>query len=511
MEEGSQIMERRPNQQRAFDQTLAAIRGGAKRICVTSPTGSGKTMMMTDQLIQAKADGERACLYTNRRMLFDQTARMLGEAGIEFGRRAAGHERALLRDVQLCMTQTELSHVYKNESRELHQADKILIDEAHNQTGGGMETIMRDHIEAGGVNIGYTATPLDIGDYYDELIVVGLPSEMFRLGILVPAETFGPDEPDLKHIRQYQVGEDLSEKDNTKVIMRPGIFGRVLKWYKTINPEQRPTILFAPGVKESIFFAEQFHAAGIPAAHIDGDDVWIDGELHASDSDTRQQVMDASKDGSIKVICNRFVLREGIDAPWLSHGIFATVFGSLTSMLQSGGRLLRSCHGKDRVTIQDHGGNWWRHGSLNEDREWSLELTNHRMVAERQEKIREKQLPEPITCLQCAKVRPCGHVCPFCGFIAHKKSRMVVQIDGELKPLRGDVFRPRYRKLEVDTEKLWKATYYRAYRSGMTFRQAEGLFYHECGYFPPKDLPLMPLEIGDSFRRVDAVPVRALR
>ena len=58
------------------------------------------------------------------------------------------------------------------------------------------------------------------------------------------------------------------------------------------------------------------------------------------------------------VLCNRFVCA-GIDAPWLAHGIFATIFTSLQSYLQSGGRLLRSFPGIDAVTIR-HGGNWWR-------------------------------------------------------------------------------------------------------------------------------------------------------
>lgn len=500
----------RPNQVRALEQTLAALRGGAKRICVTSPTGSGKTKMMTDLLQWSTTEGMAAALYTQRRMLFDQTAGVLDRAGIEFGRRASGHDPALLRDVQLCMTQTELSRVYQSESRELHQAHLILIDEAHCQTGGAMRQIMQDHIAGGGACIGYTATPLDIGDLYDELIVAGTPSEMFAIGALVPAMTYAPDEPDLRHVKKYVIGNDLTEKDNSKAIMRPGVFGRVIAAYNQINPDRKPTILFGPDVRGSIWFAEQFVKAGISAAHIDGDNVWINGELHVSDSELRQQIMDGSKSGEIKVVCNRFVLREGIDAPWLCHGIFACVFGSLTSYLQSGGRLLRAFPGKDQATIQDHGGSWWRHGSLNADREWSLELTNHRAVAERLEAMREKQIPEPITCPACGKVRPGGRECPQCGHVATIKSRMVVQVDGTLKPAKGDICRPRVTRCRSDTPELWKRMYHRMRRAKRTFRQAEALFMVENHYWPPRDLPLMPKERGDWFRTVDAVPREAL-
>ena len=499
-----------PNQIRALEQTTAAINAGATRICVTSPTGSGKTRMMTDLIQWAASSRRQVALYTQRKMLFDQTAGVLEKAGILFGRRASGHDTAFLRGVQLCMTQTELSHVYQREARSLHDAQLVLIDEAHVQTGGAMQQIMADHIAAGGACVGYTATPLDIGDLYDELIVAAKPSDMRAVGAIVPAETYGPDEPDLKHIRKYQVGEDLSEKDNVKAIMRPGVFARVIASYKAINPMMRASILFAPGVKESLWFAEQFTQAGIKAAHIDGTDVWADGEFHSSSSEVREQVMRRAKSGDIRVICNRYVLREGIDAPWLCHCIIACVFGALTSYLQSGGRLLRAFSGKDKATIQDHGGNWWRHGSLNADREWSLELTNHRVTAERAERLRESKEPEPITCPQCGKVRLSGRQCLACGHIAHVKSRMVVQIDGTLKPVRGDIFRPRVVRQRDDTTEQWKRMYFRMKRAGMTFRQAEALFFREQHYWPPRDLPLMPREHGDWFRTVDAVPTEAL-
>ena len=117
--------------------------------------------------------------------------------------------------------------------------------------------------------------------------------------------------------------------------MTPTIFARVLEWYDRLNPERKPAILFAPGVKESIWFAEQFTAAGITAAHIDGDMITF-GETDGSDPVTmpstrelREQIMAGSRDGSIKVLCNRFVLREGWDVPlacaWnLRHRLWRT-------------------------------------------------------------------------------------------------------------------------------------------------------------------------------------------
>jgi DNA repair protein RadD len=499
-----------PHQQLAFDEATSAILGGAKRICVTAPTGAGKTRMMIDLIEWATENFLPVALYTNRRMLLDQTKDVLEQHVIYPGMRASGYETCLLRDVQLCMTQTELSQVYQKKRRKLHEAKLVIIDEAHNQTADTMQRMMSDHIGQGAAIVGYTATPLDIGHCYDELIVAAKVSDCRQCGALVPAVTFAPDEPDLRHVKKYRVGDDLSEKDNAKVMNLHGIFGRIFDHWEKLNPEHLPTILFAPGVKESLWCAEQFAQRGIRAASIDGDNVWLDGEYYESNKFHREIVAEGSREGSIPVVCNRFVLREGIDWPWLRHGIFATVFGALTSFLQSGGRLLRAFPGKSEVTVQDHGGNFWRHGSLNENREWSLGDTNHIVTGMRAERLRNKEDgdKEPIVCPQCMAVRLHGKACHKCGYEHHSKSRMIVQANGELKEIKGDIFRPRRIKCTPETEQIWRDYYFRgkSKKWNATFNQVEALFFREQHYYPPRDLPNMPRDKRDWFRKVSDVP-----
>jgi superfamily II DNA or RNA helicase len=369
---------------------------------------------------------------------------------------------------------------------------------------------MADYIDAGGANIGYTATPMDIGHLYDELIVAGTPSELRKIGALVPVIMYGPDEPDLVHIKNYQIGDDLTEKQNVSAMMRPGIYGRVIDHYRRLNPEQLPSVGFAPGVKYSIGFAEKFNEAGIRAAHIDGDDVWLDGEFHPSSPEMRDMVMALSKSGEIKIIWNRYVLRVGVDAPWLCHGILACVFGSLTSYLQTAGRLARAFNGKTHATLQDHGGNYWRHGSVNSDREWNLNLTNRIVCGDRIENLREKKEQEPIVCLNCGMIRRSGKECPGCGYIAHAKSRMVVQINGNLKAVGGDILKERVVKSKPNTPKVWERYHYSQKRAGHTFRQAYAWFWHEEHYWPPKNLPLMPKDSRDWGRKISDVPRESL-
>jgi hypothetical protein len=129
----------------------------------------------------------------------------------------------------------------------------------------------------------------------------------------------------------------------------------------------------------------------------------------------------------------------------------------------------------------------------------------------RQERLREKIEPEPFCCPQCGQILLRAK-CP-CGFVIdpQKRSRMVFQADGTLREYRGDIYKPRRVKVEPDTAELWRRMYYRAKNAGMTFRQAEGLFVHENGYWPPRDLALMPTELAYWFRRVEDVPRSLLR
>jgi hypothetical protein len=140
--------------------------------------------------------------------------------------------------------------------------------------------------------------------------------ELDKCGALIPCHHFGPDEPDLHKFKKFQVGKDLSERDNRAAMMRPDIFGRVWTWFEKLNPEHKPTILFGPDLQGSIWFAEQFWAKGVSAAHIDSENIWVNGTWHRSSREAREDVLAGSKERRIVVLCNRFVLREGINAPW---------------------------------------------------------------------------------------------------------------------------------------------------------------------------------------------------
>lgn len=505
-----------PHQQAGLNTVAELIESGAKRICLTSPTGGGKTFMMANRIMESEAP---TIIYTHRKLLHEQTSRRMDEFGIEHGVRASGHKPKLLKSIQIAMLQTEHNRAIKRKSNAIHPAKEVFIDECHNNKQQQAVDLMDAHLKLGGAIIGFTATPLGIGDLYDHLVVAGTNSELRACGAHVPAKHFAPDEPSTALVGKIKVGEGecgISVGARAHYVQR--VFGRIIENLHKINPNFDPTMMFAPGVQESIWLCEKLNKAGIRSAHIDGDNAWIDGETVTKNQQVVDSILEESEQGKIKVISNRFVLREGIDATWIKHGILATVFGSLTSYLQAGGRIIRSHPSMDHVTIQDHGGNWWRHGSLNADRVWELEQTDYILAQERIREIREKKEPEPIHCPKCNGVRMSGPDCPYCGFRYQAKTRAVLQSNGTLKQQKNKSFKDR---VHLPDDQAIRDKWRNRIRSirkskkasvrSMTFAQLDTVFARDHGWkFAPRGIPGMPIKNRDWFQRVVDVPIEKL-
>ena len=499
-----------PHQERGLSDLWQAIDAGKKRIVLTSPTGGGKSRMIGEVIHEATRRDWNSVLYTHRKMLARQLSGDLTAAGIQHGMRAASNWEGGHHGCQIAMIQTESLRMKNIPNWQVHDAPIAIIDECHANTGDQVKELMSRHE----IVLGVTATPLDIWDMgYDTLIVAGVNRELQKCGAHVLCYTYAPDEPDARELKANTKTGEYTEGSVTKAIMTPTIFGRVRDNWKLYNPDARPAILFGPSVAGSMFFVNEFQKYGVNAVHIDGEHVYF-GEhdsagnevLHAATDEMKDRIREGSESGEFPIICNRFVLREGIDLPWLYHCIMATSFGSLQSFLQSGGRLLRSHPSLDHVILQDHGGNWHRHGSLNADRQWEIGGTAVGEAKKRKAAMEQKQPEEkPCVCPKCNKVREGGIECKNCGFKMQKHVRMVVQKDGTLKKQYGDIYKPRVVKETPQDVKYWKSIYFQCKNSGKTFDQAYGYFKHKHGYWPPRDLPLMPVNEGDWQRRVSQV------
>lgn len=462
-----------PWHQRGVEELREAIRSGLRSLVYTSPTGGGKTSVMSHLAQSAAAKDRSVLLLTNRKIITKQMRETIDETGVDYGVIAAGQQMNMGPSVQLARIQTINSRVYEREKFPLPPASLVLIDEGHSRL---YDQVAEDYKKRGAVVVMFSATPVGLKKgLYDRIIHAGTNTELVKAGALVPCEIFSVDEPDMQGVKRNKVGEFV-HKGMVRRVMQTIVFGDVFSHWLRLNPLQKPTMLFAPGVPESRWFVEQFESRGVRAAHIDGDTPEFE----------REKIIEGSRNGEIKVVSSFGVLREGANLPWVVHGILVQVCGAFSTFLQLVGRLLRAHPGKEFARLQDHSGAYHRHPDPNQDHVWDLNDTDAKLSKERKKKLERGEEKEPVRCPECGAIRPPGPQCLNCGHRHSMSVRAVRMTDGTLQKKTGSVTKRKQRK--SNSQMAWTNCLYRAGRSGRTLKQAVGMYRQTTGTHPPDDV-----------------------
>lgn len=500
-------------QRRGLLETIELLKR-KRNVCLFAPTGGGKGRVTVELTSWAMSMGWSTILYLNRRLLIPQVAADFGRANLPYGIRAADYDDyySFSAPVQIAAADTERVRVLEKNIWPLHKAQLVLIEEVHLQKTGTMKELLRRHKENGALVVGVTATPVGLSDWLDELVISGTLQEYRDCKALVPAITKGIQQPDLSKVKRSVTGEYVIDGEKRRIYTQH-IVGRVIEKWKEYNPSAAPTMMFAPGVAESVFLTEQFRKIGVNWAHLDASDAIVDGKRAPLTRPLWHEIMEMYKANDIKGLSSRFRLREGVNLPGTYMTILATPIGSLASYIQSVGRTLRySPDTPDHVIVNDHGGNFIRHGSVNQDRPWKAWWRlSERVVSEwNYNGIRDKKEPEPICCPRCQGERLRGSKCPHCGLEHAKSQREVIMEDGELRTVDGKLVKPKYASMRPDAERKWEDLYFSWLHSKKartkSFAQLEGFFVREHGYHPPQDIPYMPKNAEDRFQRIMDVP-----
>lgn len=482
-----------PHQDRALTE-LAQLdsRDDVRSVCVVSPTGGGKTRVMTERAKLWAMQGKRVVIYTNRRILTDQTAATLTRHGMEYGMLAAGRGSDWSQMIQVARMQTIGSRTLASQVWPLPEADLVQIDEAHSQCGPTAQEVIARHLDCGARIEGYTATPIgkEFASVYKQLVVCGTNSELRRCGSLVPCKVFSPSEDAGGGVKTKRWRDERGD-----LFTQSSCYAHVIEHWRRLNPQALPTLVWAPGRAESRWFVSEFERLGFTAGHIDGQ----------TDDKVREQTFEASQDGRLQVICSCGVLREGVDLPWIMHGILVQPCHQLKDYLQMVGRLLRACpdRGKEWCLLQDHAGAAWRHGSPNLDREWKLGNTEKDIARLTMEARQRGDLPDPICCPKCRGVRSKGPKCPYCGYEHAQGERMVLMENGDLKPVKPD----QRKKAGTKPPNLatWIECLYAGVNANRTVDQAAISYKKQTGKWPRgyEGLP----EWGDPRRKMKVADV----
>lgn len=413
-------MELRAYQTDIIGETRSKMVSGCRSILLQSPTGSGKTLL-TAYMLKTAAQKQMASLFIcHRRELIKQSINTFAEVGVKHGVIANGFMEDCRHFIQIGSVQTLARRLNKFKKPAL-----IIWDECHHVASKSWASIHAAFPNA--YHIGLTATPerLDghgLGKWFKEMINGPSVAWLIENGFLAPYKLFAPPSVNLKGIHT-RMG-DYAKGELSQAVDKPTITGDAIKHYQSIAPGKR-AVVFCVSIEHSKHVVSQFNAAGIPAAHVDGET-----EIEERDESIRR-----FRNGEIKVLSNVELFGEGFDLPALEVAILLRPTQSLGLYLQQVGRSLRPHPGKSYAIILDHAGNTQRHGLPDEEREWSLDGSIKRGKA-------GDNSPAVKICGKCYAAQSPGRLsCRFCGFVFQVNPREVEQVEGNLQEIDIDRIR----------------------------------------------------------------------
>lgn len=405
----------RPYQIDAKAQTSQAF-DTAQAVILCMPTGAGKTVVFADMVFDAIKNGIKVLILCNRIELINQAKEKINACGL--------YPTLILPGYKHVESTLYLGSVDTLRNHQLPDVGLVVIDEAHIRD---FDEIVLEYKLKGVYIVGCTATPIrtgkrflkegsylamrfpnytgQLGDVYDHIVVPTTISELLKDSYLVPPITYGA-EVDTKGLRKTNTkdGIEFNQKDVEKIYNTPKMYGGVVDKYLELTPNTK-AICYCVSREASIKQCEEFNARGIKAVHVDGK------------SKDRKQIFDAFERGEYMVLCNVRVATTGNDMPTVETIIANFMTLSLSLWIQVVGRGARPCDaiGKTHFNVIDMGGNVYRHGFWQQDREWTLDL-NYISKTVGVAPIRE--------CSQCqALIAASISKCPYCEFIQEKKTK----------------------------------------------------------------------------------------
>lgn len=409
----------RDYQKKAIDDIRQAFASGARRPLLVAPTGAGKTVIFCYIAQEAAAIGNRVTILVHRQELVDQTSRALNAYGVPHGVIAGDRTDSRAHPVQVASVQTLARRLHRYEHPQL-----VIIDEAHHGVAGTWRTVLDCYSTAH--VLGVTATPLrldgkGLDSTFDTIVMGPKVAELIERGFLSRPQYWSKPLMDTSKARVTMgdyVIEDLNE------MLTDAVMGDAVIEYKR-RANGLPAIAFCPSIAKANAVAAAFRAAGFN---------WgtIDGTLEKS---TRRKLVEMLADGRLHGLSACEIVSEGFDLPVVTAAILLRPTASLSMHLQQVGRVLRTHANKERAIIIDHAGNLHKHGTAEQDREWSLKAPKRKKGPS---VAMMKECPQCYCCVGIATL-----TCPDCGHGFKVKERGSDEVEGDLVE-----FKPETRTLD---------------------------------------------------------------
>lgn len=425
---------------------------GHQHLLMVLPTGSGKTIVLSEVLKRRKI---RVLLCAHRSEILCQLSLTLGRFDIchnltigsnyadfrQAHKTTFGHDMYIDRiNSNVVVASVDTIHRY-NHWFEVNKFDLIIFDEGHH--------VLRDNKWGKILNkfpdiksLHLTATPMradgkglgkEAKGFIDKMIVGPSTRTLMRQGHLAQYKIYGPKSNlDLSAVKITATG-DFSPEKLREAVHNSTITGRIVENYKKFSPGIKG-VVFAVSVEECHLIANNFNSEGIKAAVISG----------TTPTAQRARIMQNFRNDKIMILVNVDILGEGTDVPEIGVVILARPSKSLGLVRQQIGRCLRPAPGKSHGIIIDHVNNILRHGLPDSDIVWTLDNRVNSRKTEVQVKIKTCDNPE------CVRVYESYHKhCPYCDHVAIPASRATPEaVEGDLIEIDRKVLEELRRKIK---------------------------------------------------------------
>lgn len=404
----------RPYQEQLVGDIRNALRSH-RSVCLQSPTGSGKTVLISHMIAEARSRGLGSWLTCHRKELVEQLSGALWAMGVPHGIIAPGH-RQTKEPVQVASIQTLVRRLDR-----LCPPNMLVLDEAHHATATTWKRVV-EHCSRSWI-VGLTATPArtdgtGLDDIFDALVPGPTVDWLIEQGYLAPYRMYAPTQAiDLSGI--HSRGGDWVRSELEAALDRSRIVGDAVEHYQRFVAPGT-CLVYCVSRHHARNVEQAYRAAGVEAVYCAGD----------TPKPERDSIVSGLRRGSPPVVVSVDLFGEGLDCPGLNAVQMLRPTQSLGLYLQQVGRALRPEEGKDAAIILDHVHNSLRHGLPDDEREWTLEGRKRRRGSTGEAPIALLNCPECF----CVFRRAAGE-CPNCGWQATVQPREIEEVDGELREI----------------------------------------------------------------------------
>lgn len=342
-------------------------------VMLQMPMGTGKTYLFVSlindllQYYKERHEELHILIIAHRTELIDQISASLSHYGIRHGIVQGNREQQLWHRVQVASIQSILSA--RNQINTIRQKfDYIIVDEAHHSLANTYKQLFETFPDA--KKLGVTATPYRLNHetflpLYQKLITTPQISWFIANHLLADFDyvSIRPDSMIQHMIDNTEVAQtgDFANADLDITFNQRPIRAKLFDAYQKYA-WGRKGIIYAINKSHAYNIASLYSSKGVKSVAIDCD----------TPKEERLQMIEAFRQGDIRVLVNVEIFTEGFDCADVSFIQLARPTCSLALYLQQVGRGLRMVEGKEKTIIIDNVGLYNYFGLPDANRDWQF-------------------------------------------------------------------------------------------------------------------------------------------